>query len=54
MIHGKTLTYRPEASCHQMDDYTIYGWPRKLREQYQAEWKKEHPLPQVGAFKVRG
>jgi predicted dehydrogenase len=52
VIDGNSLTYRAEASSHQMDSYTIYGWPRNLREQYEAEWNKEHPLPQVGAFKV--
>jgi predicted dehydrogenase len=52
VIDSKSLTFKPEASSHQMDSYTIYGWPRNLREQYEAEWKKEHPLPQVGAFKV--
>jgi predicted dehydrogenase len=52
VIRGKTLTYKPEPSSHQMDDYTVYGWPKVLRDQYQAEWKKAHPLPQVGEFKL--
>ena len=52
VIRSKSLTYKPEASCHQIDSYTVYGWPRKLREQYQAEWKKAHPLPAMGEFKL--
>jgi predicted dehydrogenase len=52
MIHASTLTYKPEPSCHQIDDYTVFGWPRKLREQYQAEWKKDHPMPKLGEFQV--
>ena len=34
VIYADKLTYKPEASSHQMDNYTIYGWPRKLRDQY--------------------
>ena len=53
VIYSDKLTYKPEASSVQMDSYTTNGWPRKLREQYQADWKKEHPLPEVGAFRVQ-
>jgi predicted dehydrogenase len=52
LIDGKSVTFKPEAPSHQMDSYTIHGWPRKLREQYQEEWKKEHPLPKVGEFRI--
>jgi predicted dehydrogenase len=52
VIRAKTLTYKPEPSCHQMDEYTVFGWPKNLRDQYQAQWKKEHPLPKVGEFKL--
>ena len=52
VIRARTVTFKPEPSCHQMDDYTVHGWPKKLRDQYQAEWKKAHPLPPVGEFKV--
>jgi predicted dehydrogenase len=52
VIRGRTVTFTPEASCHQMDTYTVFGWPKNLREQYEAEWNKEHPLPKVGEFKI--
>jgi predicted dehydrogenase len=51
-IHDDKLTFKPEASSNQMDDYTIYGWPKKLRDQYMAEWMKEHPQPKGGASKA--
>ncbi len=51
-IHGKTLAFSPQPSCHQMDTYTVTGWPKKLREEYQANWKKAHPVPTVGGFKI--
>lgn len=52
VIYSHALTFKPEPSCHQIDNYTVYGWPRNLRDQYQAEWKQEHPLPKVGEFKL--
>jgi predicted dehydrogenase len=52
VIRSKSLTFKPEAPSHQIDAYTVYGWPRKLREEYQAEWKKQHPLPKLGEFKI--
>jgi hypothetical protein len=51
-IRTKTLTFTPEASCHQIDNYTVYGWPKKLREQYQAEWNSAHPQPKLGEFEL--
>jgi predicted dehydrogenase len=53
-IHSNTLTYKPEPSSHQMDSYTPGGWSREMRDRYQAEWKKEHPLPNVGEFEISG
>ncbi len=51
-IHGSTLTFRPQADCHQPEDYSIYGWPAKLRNEYLANWRKEHPEPTPGQFKI--
>ncbi len=52
IIRGSTLTFKPQASCHQAEDYSIYGWPKKLRDEYLANWRKDHPEPQAGQFKV--
>ncbi len=52
IIRGSTLTYKPQASCHQPEDYSIYGWPKKLRDEYLAKWTKEHPEPKPGDFKI--
>jgi predicted dehydrogenase len=51
-IHGSTLSYRPQADCHQPEDYSIYGWPKRLRDQYLADWAKEHPAPKPGEFEI--
>jgi len=52
IIRGSTLTYKPQASCRQAEDYSIYGWPKKLRDEYLAEWAKEHPESKPGEFKI--
>jgi predicted dehydrogenase len=51
-IRGSMLTYKPQASCHQPEDYSIDGWPKKLRDEYLAKWKREHPEPTPGQFKI--
>ena len=51
-LRGSTLTYKPQASCHQPEDYSIYGWPKKLRDEYLEKWRREHPEPQPGQFKI--
>lgn len=52
LIHGSTLSFRPQADCHQPEDYSIFGWPAKLRDEYFANWRKEHPAPKPGEFKM--
>ena len=49
-IHGSTLTYRPQAPYQQPEDYSVFGWPAKLRQQYYEQWEKEHPGPKPGQF----
>ena len=51
-IHGSTLTFHPQESCHQPEDYSVLGWPARLREEYLAKWKSEHPQPEPGRFKI--
>jgi predicted dehydrogenase len=43
IIKDSTLSYRPEDTRPQPEDYSIGGWPRQLREQYLKEWHSEHP-----------
>ena len=52
LIHGSSLSFRPQADCHQPEDYSIIGWPAKLRNQYFENWRKEHPETKPGAFKI--
>ena len=52
LINGSTLTFKPQAPSAQPEDYSIYGWPEKLRKEYLDKWRKEHPEPPPGRFKI--
>ena len=45
IIKDATLTFSPQNTLPEMEGYSTKGWPETMRKQYQADWKKEHPLP---------
>ncbi|HUO27376.1 MAG TPA: Gfo/Idh/MocA family oxidoreductase [Candidatus Aquilonibacter sp.] len=45
IVRGTTLTYTPQDTRPQPEGYSIFGWPKKLRDQYLKQWHEEHPLP---------
>jgi predicted dehydrogenase len=45
IIKDSTLTYKPEDTRPEPEGYSIFGWPKALREQYLEEWHKDHPQP---------
>ena len=45
IIKDSTLTYTPQDTRPQAESYSIYGWPKNLRDQYLAEWEQKHPQP---------
>jgi predicted dehydrogenase len=47
ILQGQTLTYTPQDTRPQPEAYSIYGWPRELRDQYLAQFQAEHPLSRV-------
>ncbi|HEX3740302.1 MAG TPA: Gfo/Idh/MocA family oxidoreductase [Terriglobales bacterium] len=47
IIRGQTLTYTPQDTRPQPESYSIYGWPEKLRNEYLANFEKEHPYYKV-------
>ncbi len=53
LIQGSKLTYIPQDTRPKPEDYSIYGWPKRLRDQYLAEWQKEHPMPKPGEWKTQ-
>ena len=52
IIRDSTLTYAPQDTRPQPEDYSIIGWPAVLRNQYLAQWEKDHPLPEPLHFNV--
>jgi len=49
---GASIAFRAEPAFHAREDYTIGSWPQKQREQYIADWNREHPRPAPGENKV--
>ena len=47
ILRGQTLTYTPQDTRPQPESYSIFGWPEKLRNEYLANFEKEHPLYKV-------
>jgi predicted dehydrogenase len=52
IIKDATLTYRPEDTRPEPEGYSIYGWPKALRDQYLKQWETDHPEPPALASKV--
>jgi predicted dehydrogenase len=51
-IKGDALTVTPQDTRPRPESYSIYGWPKKLRDEYLADWRKQHPLPEPGKSTV--
>ncbi len=51
-IKGGVLTVSPQKTEPKPEDYSIFGWPEKLRNQYLKEWHEQHPEPAPGKYKV--
>ncbi len=43
IIKDSTLTYKPQDTRPQPEGYSIFGWPKELREQYLKQWDADHP-----------
>ncbi|HTS38450.1 MAG TPA: Gfo/Idh/MocA family oxidoreductase [Candidatus Solibacter sp.] len=52
IIKDSTLTYRPEDTRPEPEGYSVYGWPKEMRDAYLDQWHKEHPEPAALASKV--
>jgi predicted dehydrogenase len=52
IIKDSTLTYRPQDTKPQAESYSIYGWPKQLREEYLADWHAKNPPPAALAASV--
>ena len=52
IIKDSTLTYRPQDTRPQPESYSIYGWPKRLRDQYLEQCAQQHPQPEPLHFNV--
>jgi len=52
IIKDNTLSYRPEDTRPEPEGYSIYGWPKELRDQYFQKWHEEHPEPPALGWKI--
>jgi predicted dehydrogenase len=52
LIKDATLSFKPQDTRPEPEGYSVFGWPKELREQYLKQWKAEHPMPAALASKV--
>ena len=52
IIKDSTLTYKPEDLTPEPEGYSIYGWPKSLRDQYLDKWHQENPEPKALNWKA--
>jgi len=52
LIKDSTLSFKPQDTRPQPEGYSIFGWPKELREQYLKQWHEEHPKPAALASSV--
>jgi predicted dehydrogenase len=43
IIKDNTLSFKPEDTRPEPEGYSIYGWPKSLRDEYLKKWAEEHP-----------
>jgi hypothetical protein len=52
IIKDATLSYKPQDTRPEPEGYSIYGWPKALRDQYLQDWHERHPQPAALNWKV--
>ncbi len=45
IIKDATLSYKPQDTRPEPEGYSIFGWPKSLRDQYLQKWHEDHPEP---------
>jgi len=52
IIKDTTLSFKPEDTRPEPEGYSIFGWPKELRDQYLKQWEADHPEPKALSTKV--
>jgi len=45
IIRESTVSFTPQNTHPQPDDYTVSWWPEKQRNEYMKQWDADHPTP---------
>ena len=53
VIHDSTVTFTPQETQPQPENYSTQGWPAELRAQYLKQWYQEHPNHSALEFAVK-
>jgi len=51
-VKNDALSFTPQNTEPQPEDYSIMGWPVKLRMEYLQQWHSEHPAPLPGQYRL--
>jgi predicted dehydrogenase len=54
IIKDSSLTYKPENVRPEAEDYSVFGWPKDMRDEYYKQWNAEHPPTAALAASVDG
>ena len=52
IIRESTVTYTPQDTRPEPDEYTVSWWPAQLRDAYMKQWQIDHPSPSPLQFEV--
>lgn len=52
VIRESTVTYTPQDTRPEPDDYTVSWWPENLRDEYMRQWDADHPVVEPLHFTV--
>jgi predicted dehydrogenase len=48
----EAVSFIPQPAGPRPEQYSVEGWPRKLRDEYWAKWKQDHPSPPLSSLSV--
>ena len=52
LIKDNTLSFKPEDTRPDPEGYSVFGWPKEMRDAYYKKWHDEHPEPPALGWKV--
>src|SRR5215831_13317635 len=53
VIRESSVTYAPQDTRPEPDDYTVMWWPENQRKEYMQQWEAEHPSASASKFDAK-